>query len=102
MELIKYKEVNKGYLKGYADFFIENWELEIYGCGVFSKEGRNWVAMPSREYKDADGKTKYFPIVKFRNKHHHDAFADMALRTIEPHLKKQQQQTQEEFDGLPF
>ena len=91
IECVKFKEINKNSLYGYADFWVEKMGLEIYGCAVFQIDGRKWISMPSREYKDADGNSKFIPILRFRQKAHMDAFSKQGFFAIKQYMKRQKE-----------
>lgn len=89
LECTKYKEVNKGSLKGFAHLFDSSTGLEIYGCGVFTGDnGKRWMSMPQKEYKDAEGNTKYVSVLKFRDRQQQDAFSRAALTAIDRHIQE--------------
>jgi hypothetical protein len=54
MQVVNYKPINKGTLQGFIDIFIPSLNWTITGCGLFMKENRKWVNMPSRSKKDPD------------------------------------------------
>ena len=83
IECMKYKQVNKGSLLGYADLYAPKMGLEIFGCSLHQKDGKRWVNLPSREYTDDQGQKKYAPILKFPNKFHMDEFTRQAKEAIE-------------------
>lgn len=106
IECTNYKPVNKGNLLGYADFFMARSGMEIYGCGVYQKDGRRWVNMPSREYTNADGEKKFLSIVRFREKPVQQAFSETALKAVDEKIKRDQiKQPEKQYeiqDDLPF
>jgi len=66
---------------------------EIYGCTLYMKDGKRWVNLPSREYKDsATGESKYVSVVRFRNKKQHDTFSEAAKAAIDEWCKKKAQE----------
>ena len=105
IECTNYKPVNKGSLLGYADFFMARSRMEIYGCGVYQKDGHRWVNMPSREYTNADGEKKFLSIVRFREKSVQQAFSDAALKAVDEKIKLDQKKPEQKYevqDDLPF
>lgn len=78
-----FKQVNKGVLIGFANIYIPKWGVEIFGVSLFEKNGKRWISMPSREYEDkTDGKKKYMPHIRFREKSHGDLFASKVMDAI--------------------
>lgn len=83
IECTRYHPVHKGSLLGYADLFSPKMGLEITGCSLHSKDGKKWLNLPQKEFKDKDGATKYAAVIKFRNADHGKAFAKLALDAVE-------------------
>lgn len=79
----KYNSVNKGFLLGFADMYIEKWKIEIRGCALYQKDGRRWINLPSKEYVDELGAKKYAPIVRFEEDDHYKLFQEQAKRAID-------------------
>ena len=65
MEINNYKEINKGCLVASFNVLIPQWGLTLREYTLFEKDGKRWVSMPARQYKDAEGKNKNFPLVEF-------------------------------------
>jgi len=104
IEILDYKEVQgKGALKGFANLFLSKSGLELFGCGIFEKDGKSWVSMPQKEYTDKEGQKKYLPQVKFRERNHQDAFSRAVIEAIHAYQPKPQTQEQGLFDQeMPF
>jgi len=83
IECIDYREHISGALQGFATIWVPKMGLEIQGISLFSKEGRRWVSMPSKEYTNKEGEKKYSPIVSFRDKKHHSLFGEACLEAID-------------------
>lgn len=97
IECIGYREVNKGALEGFANFRLPKIGMEIYGCGVYSKNGRRWVNLPTREYKDPNtNETKYASIIKIINADHYKKFCEKAVYLVELFRKEQQEKNQQQ------
>lgn len=82
IEVIKYKPYVKGSMRGFFDIYVDKLGLEIYGCSLFGKGNQHWVNLPSREWKDESGETKYLNVVRFRNEEHFKAFKQAALDAV--------------------
>ena len=66
MEILNYKSIMKGCLLGKFDIVIPEWgALTIHECTVFQKEGKRWIALPSKEYQAKDGQKKHYGLIKF-------------------------------------
>lgn len=95
IECIKFKSHVKGHLQGFADFYVEKWGAELTGCSLYMKDGRRWVNLPSKEYKNDLGETKYAPIIRFRKKEHFEAFVNACKKAIDEFCSKNQEPEQE-------
>lgn len=65
IQITRFHKFEKGTLYGFLDIAVPLWGtmLNIKGCKVFNKDGKQWVNMPSREYQDDKGETKYQAII---------------------------------------
>lgn len=102
LECIRYKEISKGKLSGFADIYVPKWGAEICGCSHFKDGNREWVNMPSREYVKPDGEKAYAMIVRFKEKEHANAFASACLEAIRNRPKEQDQAPQQQSNEVPF
>lgn len=84
----KFRSYNSGTLQGFCDFFIEKWGVEITGCSLHMKEGRRWINLPSKEYQDEEGNTRYHAIIRFKNREHCEAFIERAKRALDEYCKE--------------
>jgi len=83
IECIKFRSHTDGHLQGFADFFVPKWGMEIYGCSLYSKDGRRWINFPSRKYQNPEGETKYAPYFRFPDPKHFEAFIEQAKHAID-------------------
>lgn len=102
IECTKYKAVNKGSLAGFADLYLPGSDLEIYGCAVFRSNGREWVAMPSKEVVTNEGLKKYYAYVRFRERTRMDAFSHEAMQAIRPHMQSEMPIFDTAVNDVPF
>lgn len=105
IECTEFRIHQSGALQGFANFRIEKMGIEIFGCGVFMKDGRRWLSLPSREYEDPQsGEKKYAPIMKFIENKHQEFFCKTALQVMDEWCEKQQQEPESDPDEeeLPF
>lgn len=83
IECINFKSYKEGCLQGFADFYISKWKAEIYGCKLYSKDGRRWVTLPSKEYINDEGEKKYSYIFRFRESKDFKVFMEHAKLAID-------------------
>ena len=103
IECTKFTEVNKGSLWGYADIYIPQTDWEIYGCGIFRKDGKIWAAYPSRNYESSDGKKKYWPHCRFKNKETSENFLKQIVNVIKEKFNKESvENTPFDLEECPF
>lgn len=108
IECMEYRPHASGALQGFANFRIPKMGIELFGCGVFSKNGARFLGLPSREYQDPEtGEKKYIQILRFIEKDHKDAFCKAALVALDDWCAKQgqpeaQQEAPPQDSDLPF
>jgi len=85
IECTKFKSLAKpgSSLQGFADLYIDKWQLEIFGCTLHMKDGKRWLNLPNKEYLDDQGVKKYAPIIKFKTKDLQDTFSEKAKEAID-------------------
>jgi hypothetical protein len=100
MDVINYKEINKGALKSKFDVHIKEWGLTIRECVLFQKENRRWIGLPNRQYQSKEGTEKSYDLVVFE-KNMKQRFDSACLEKIKnnQYQSKQEQQTN---SNLPF
>jgi hypothetical protein len=87
IECLEFRSYVKGSMLGFANFYVPKMGLEIYGCSLWQKDGSRWVNLPSREYKDKEGNTKFSPALRFRDKEHYEGFINAAKEAIDVWIK---------------
>jgi len=65
LEITKFREVNKNTLQGFLSVRLTNVGIEIRDISLHRKNGKQWLAMPSRPYEDSEGNRKYAFILDF-------------------------------------
>src|SRR5258707_9408450 len=73
------KFIRKNTLIATADLTIPRWRLVIRGAMWFEKNGKEWIALPSREWVDQNGDKKYATIIEFSDRETADRFQIAAL-----------------------
>ena len=69
IRITRFHHYERGNMYGFVDVSVPAWgtDMHIKGCKVFQKEGRQWVSLPSREYQDDSGATKYQSIISLED-----------------------------------
>ncbi len=83
IECMNFKPHKAGSLLGFANLFIEEIGLELYGCTMHEKDDSKWINLPSREYIDQNGDKKYINIVRFRERSHYNEFVHQGTECIQ-------------------
>ena len=91
VQCTNFKSHKVGNLLGFADIFVEKWGIHIYGCSMFHKEGRSWISLPAKEYKDENGEKKYAPVIRFESKDHQGMFSKQCLYEINRFVNEKQE-----------
>ncbi len=100
IECLKFKPLDKGALIGYADFHLPTMGIEIFGCAVFMSNGKRWISMPSREFKDHEGNKKFIPLFRFREKEQQQSFNKQGWVAIQEYQKNQNNQVVQSDDDI--
>ena len=105
IQCLGFRSHSSGLLQGFAKLLVTQWGVEIDGCKVFMKDGSRWVSLPSKEYKNAEGETKWSPVVRFVETAHRDFCSKCAVEAIDIWCKENAQQEQvkpAQDEELPF
>jgi hypothetical protein len=76
IEILEWKPVRKGPLRGWATLKIERMHQKIHDVGIFEQDGKRWANLPSKPMigrdgmvlKDTAGKTRYQPTIEWTDK----------------------------------
>lgn len=103
MEIINYKQINKGCLLSRFDVKIPAWSMTIRNCSHFKKDGKEWLTLPSTTY-EKDGKPKSFEQIYLEKeaRTRFDAGVLERIRKGEYQIKQEQQQQQVTDNRFPF
>lgn len=111
MEILNVKPYHKGAMRAFVDVYIPKTGMEFYGCGLFCKDNKWWVSLPSKEFANESGERKFSQIARFREKEHQFAWSDAlvklvhqyaAEKNISLHEEQQQENDFVEDQNLPF
>jgi len=88
IEIIEFKLINRGCLLSVVSIRLPKWGgFRIKNIKVFEKGDSRWMTLPSEEY-EADGKTKYFPLVDFDSDNMAEAFRKAFFKAYDSYLEK--------------
>ena len=96
VECLKFKSMDSGALLGFADIWVPKMGIEIFGCGLYAKDGRKWINFPCREYKDENGDNQWIPVMRFRSKEHMNGFSSLVIADIAEWREQNEQKPQNE------
>ena len=82
IEIHNFKEYNKNTLRGFFDVKLTNVGLEIRGCCLHEKDGRQWIQLPSKLYEKADGSKGWQYILNFYDRDKRESFQKDVLKAI--------------------
>lgn len=92
---MRFKRLNKGNLQGFADIYVDKWDLELFGLALYMKDGKRWVSFPSREYHTQEGEKKYLNHYRFRDKENYNRFQEGCKAAIDKWCKENPEQPQQ-------
>lgn len=88
IEILSYKEVNKGAVKGSFSVKLKKWgDMIISEMTLFEKSGRQWVSYPARQY-EKDGEKKYMHYIFFEDKKVDQQIKDKILEALLEFMKR--------------
>jgi DNA-binding cell septation regulator SpoVG len=77
-----WKAHEKRTLRGFLTLTLPS-GLVIHNCMLHEKDGKRWIALPSRQYKNAEGSPTYTPLIEFATKDARQRFQEAALKAVE-------------------
>lgn len=107
VKITRFHKYEKGHLYGFADVSMPAWgtTMIIRGCKVFNKNGSQWLTLPSREYQDEKGETKYQPLIGLEDETVYKRMTKSMGEAWSEYCKSQdtaQQQHTEHNNQMPF
>lgn len=107
IEITKLRHYDKGYLNGFVDILIQPLGIAIHNITWFSKDGRDWVNLPSEKYVNKEGEEKYRPFVSFPDEAIYKGFQGAVTKAIAEHVaanppEQQQAQAPASNEECPF
>lgn len=72
-------------LRGYGTFHIPKWRLRLHDCACFSGPSGDWIALPSKPRKGAEGAhgNQFTPCVSFDDTDTSRDFGRAALAALD-------------------
>jgi hypothetical protein len=74
--------VGKSTIRGKVDLTITPWRFVFRGCLWHSRDGKEWINLPSQEWTAPDGSKKYEALGRFTERDWHELFQAAALLAI--------------------
>jgi len=82
-----FRPYESGYCKGFADISVDKWGITLKDLTLFEKDGKRWVALPSKEYTDKEtGEKKRASFIHFKEKEHKFEFCKRARDAIDQYI----------------
>ena len=103
IECFGFTSHESGFLQGFADLKVPKMGIKLFGCGLFSKGGRSWLSLPSRDYIDKEsGEKKYIPVMDFIDSDHKVPFSKEAMEAVQKFRAEDQSEMGGDSGDLPF
>lgn len=96
IECLRYREINKGCLQGYADIYIQAWDAEINGCKLWRKGSQEWISLPDKEIDGNDGEKRYYPVIRLRTKEANERLKEAIRQAIHDHIASRSNHQQQQ------
>ena len=90
IEVLEFRTVERGSLKGFAKIRVPEWRLSMDDVGIHESHGKWWAALPARPQLDAnkqvvigdDGKVKYVRSLWFDDRAIADKFSAAVVEAV--------------------
>jgi len=89
MRVVNFRQYEKGTLQGFFELQLDS-GLSVRGMTCHVKNGKRWVAFPSKPYEDEDGEVKYQNILYIPDDSRWKKFQALALRALDEVLNKEE------------
>ncbi len=87
IEILEYKQLNKGVLQGVLNIKIPKWgNFIIKEISYFKKDSARWISLPSRMY-EKEGKNKYYHFNMFEEPKMLEAFGKKILEALDEYIQ---------------
>lgn len=97
IEIIRHKEIKKGYLQFIISAKMKLWgNLIVHKIKIFQKNNSRWTSFPNEEY-EKDGEKKYSPLIEFEDKKLAEAYSKKILEAFDKYLQDEHQKSNENF-----
>jgi hypothetical protein len=81
-EIAKYRECRKNTLRAFLSVRMGGVGIEIRDISLHEKNGKQWLAMPSRPYEDSQGNRKYAFILDWFDQERKTQFESTVLALV--------------------
>ena len=103
IQVQEFRKYQKNSLQGFTTLLLTGAGLQIKDCTVHEGNGKRWISLPAKPYKDEEGQTKYSYIVSFPDKKVYGNFQKQALAALDEYLSHHDQRPAEIRDeDIPF
>jgi hypothetical protein len=82
LQITKYRECRKNTLRAFLSVRMSQVGLEIRDISLHEKNGKQWLAMPSRPYEDSEGNRKYSFILDWFDSDRKTLFESAVLALV--------------------
>lgn len=83
IEIIKVRKCRKNTLQAFLSVRMSQVGLEIRDISLHRKDGKQWLTMPSRPFRDSERNRKYAFILDWFNKDRKAQFETEVLRLLQ-------------------
>lgn len=79
--------INKGSLVAKCDVHIAPWKMTLLNVKIFEKGANRWIAMPTQEFINSEGVTKYTDMITFDSDAIKKRFLDQIREAVDAYLE---------------
>jgi hypothetical protein len=84
--ITEWRSYEKNTLRGFFTVMLPS-GLIIHDCTLHERGGERWISLPSREWKDAQGKRQFAAFLTFVDRETGDRFRDQVLAALDRYME---------------
>ena len=89
ISILDFRRYEKNSLQGFLTILFTGPGVQIADCTYHKTEGRRWISLPAKPYKNDKGETKYHYIISLPDKKTYQAFQEQALQALDDFFMNQ-------------
>jgi hypothetical protein len=103
IQIMEFRKFEKNSLQGFVTLLLTGAGIQIRDATYHQSDGKRWISLPAKPYKDEAGSTRYSYIVSFPDKKIYSKFQEQALKALDEFIRHQSSASPDVSDSeIPF